>query len=201
MGDLGVILINILSWYPKSIPSANLPIISEIGKIRRHLTKESCATVVQSLVVSRPDCNSSLLYRLPGLHLHLGLWLELAVGITSLQYSSRSISCQSVRGSSNRFSLSPSKWFTAYICISYQLILGRFAHTICPTGKDLLCVPKVSKTIGPLSFAYTAPIVCGIVWTLPYTSSDRNLREFEDVHVPVLGNIQILGNIQRLTSA
>ena len=39
--------------------------LRQISRVRKYLTDDACATVVNALVISRLDCNNALLYGLP----------------------------------------------------------------------------------------------------------------------------------------
>ncbi len=145
--------------------------LRQIGKIQRHLPKESCATIVQSLVVSRLDCNNSLLFGLPSLHFN------------RLQVAQNN-AARVVTGTRRRDHITPVlcslHWLPVSERIKYKVLLVTFKvihsvphpsyladllklyvpeRSLRSVGKGLLCVPKVSKTIGRPAFAHSAPIL------------------------------------------
>ncbi len=102
--------------------------VRKMGKVGRHLTKESCLNIVQFLVVYRLDCNNSLLYELPSSHLNrMQIVQNNAARVVTRSRRMDHISPvpQSLHwppGSSTRPSLSHSKWYTVLIFAQQEKI-------------------------------------------------------------------------------
>ncbi len=115
--------------------------LRQIGKIRRHLTKESCATIVQSLVVYRLDCNNRLLFLLPSLH------------INRLQVAQNN-AARVVTGARRRDCITPVfrslHWLPVSERIKYKVLLVTFSDPQCTSSQlprcsaEAICPEKVS---------------------------------------------------------
>ncbi len=151
--DLGPIFDQHMSIIPQvnTICKSMYCHLRQIGKIRRHLTKESCATMVQSLVVSRLDCNNSLLFGFPSLHLNR---------LQVVQNNAARV----VTGTRCRDHITPVlrslHWLPVSERIRYKVLLVTFkVIDSVPHPSCSACVPKVSKTIGRRAFTHSATIL------------------------------------------
>ena len=141
-----------------------------ISRIRKYLTKESCETLIHSLVTSKFDLNNTLLYGVPGSRIHT---LQL------LQNTAARIVLKAPRYCHITPLLKQLHWLPIYARIEFKIAVTVFKclHELAPqyladliqkhspsrslrsSSKSLLVIPKTRTKFGERAFSISGPTV------------------------------------------